>query len=76
MKIILYKCDLCNSTFQLHKIKNDKIEVYPNTLNSLQGHTEGQISMILEHMKIEVCPECMERIEAKVIMLENKIEVN
>ena len=71
MKLVFYKCDLCNSIFELHYIKSDDIKVYSSTLNSLEGHTEGQnISMILEHMKIEVCPECMEQIKAKVKILE------
>ena len=71
MKLIFYKCDICRSIYKLHSIENEKSKVYPNTLNSLEGHTEGQnISMILEHMKIEVCPECLDLIKDKIYSLE------
>ena len=72
MKLIFYKCDICRSIYKLHSIENEKSKVYPNTLLSLEGHLKGQnISMILEHMKIEVCPECMLLIKDKVKKLEN-----
>ena len=72
MKLIFYKCDICRSIYKLHSIENEKSKVYPNTLLSLEGHLKGQnISMILEHMKIEVCPECMLLIKDKVDKLEN-----
>lgn len=71
MKIIFYKCDICRSIYKLHSIENEKSKVYPNTLNSLEGHIEGQnISMILDYMKIEVCPECLDLIKDKIYSLE------
>lgn len=74
MKLVFYKCDLCNSIFELHNIKNDKdIKVYSTTLNLLEGHLEGEnISMILDSMKIEVCPDCMDQIKSKVKLLEGE----
>lgn len=72
MKIIFYKCDICKSVYKLHSIENEKIKAYPSTLNCLEGHTEAQnISIILDYMKIEVCPECMLLIKDKVKKLEN-----
>ena len=79
MKLIFYKCDICRSIYKLHSIENEKSKVYPNTLLSLEGHLKGQnisirsqnISMILDYMKIEVCPECLDLIKDKVDKLEN-----